>query len=53
MSTKEKIGIVASNKMDKTIVIVVEDRYYQVLWALQLSPLVLIQKNQSKSYNRC
>jgi small subunit ribosomal protein S17 len=27
MSTKEKIGIVASNKMDKTIVIVVEDRY--------------------------
>jgi small subunit ribosomal protein S17 len=27
MSAKEKIGIVASNKMDKTIVIVVEDRY--------------------------
>ena len=27
MARKEKIGIVASNKMDKTIVIIVEDRY--------------------------
>ena len=27
MARKEKIGIVASNKMNKTIVIIVEDRY--------------------------
>lgn len=32
MSKKEKIGIVASAKMDKTIVIVVEDRYSHPLY---------------------
>jgi small subunit ribosomal protein S17 len=36
MATKEKIGIVASNKMNKTIIIIVEDRYAHPLYTKTL-----------------
>ena len=36
MTTKEKIGTVVSNKMDKTIVITVEDKYSHPLYGKTL-----------------
>ena len=36
MTTKEKIGTVVSNKMDKTIVITVEDKYSHPLYVKTL-----------------
>ena len=35
MTTKEKIGTVVSNKMDKTIVITVEDKYSHPLYGIR------------------
>jgi small subunit ribosomal protein S17 len=32
MATKEKIGTVVSNKMDKTIIIIVEEKYAHPLY---------------------
>ena len=46
MATKEKIGIVVSNKMEKTAVVLVESRYAHPIYKKTLKTKKSIKKNQ-------
>jgi len=51
MTTKEKIGTVVSNKMDKTIVITVEDKYSHPLYGKTLKQTKRFMAHDEK--NEC
>jgi small subunit ribosomal protein S17 len=51
MTTKEKIGTVVSNKMDKTIVITVEDKYSHPLYGKTLKKTKRFMAHDEK--NEC
>ena len=51
MTTKEKIGTVVSNKMDKTIVITVEDKYSHPLYVKTLKQTKRFMAHDEK--NEC
>ena len=51
MATKEKIGTVVSNKMEKTIVITVEDRYLHPIYGKTLKKTQRFMAHDEK--NQC
>ena len=51
MATKEKIGTVVSNKMEKTIVITVEDRYSHPIYGKTLKKTQRFMAHDEK--NEC